>query len=67
MIVLPKPHNRASNERITAEVVLSVFAKAVRYHMLLGRRLLILVQSDDPILRLDGSEESRHAGTIESG
>jgi RNAse (barnase) inhibitor barstar len=41
-------HYRASNERSTAEEVLSVFANAVRYHMLFGRRLLILVQSDDP-------------------
>jgi RNAse (barnase) inhibitor barstar len=41
-------HNRASRERGTAEVVLSIFAKAVQYHMLFGRRLLILVQSDDP-------------------
>ena len=41
-------HNLASDERSTAEVVLSIFAKAVRYHMLFGRRLLILVQSDDP-------------------
>ena len=32
----------------TAEVVLSIFARAVRHHMLFGRRLLILVQSDDP-------------------
>lgn len=38
----------ASHERSTAEVVLDIFAKAVRYHMLFGRRLLILVQSDDP-------------------
>jgi RNAse (barnase) inhibitor barstar len=44
--------NQASNERSTAEVVLSVFAEAVRYHMLFGRRLLILVQSDDPNIRL---------------
>ena len=40
--------NPASDEKSTAEVVLSIFAKAVRYHMLFGRRLLILVQSDDP-------------------
>ena len=38
----------SSDERNTAEVVLSIFAKAVRHHMLFGRRLLILVQSDDP-------------------
>ena len=38
----------ASEGRGTAEVVLSIFADAVRYHMLFGRRLLILVQSDDP-------------------
>lgn len=41
-------HDLASNERSTAEIVLSIFAKAVRHHMLFGRRLLILVQSDDP-------------------
>jgi RNAse (barnase) inhibitor barstar len=41
-------HNLASDGGSTAEVVLSIFAKAVRYHMLFGRRLLILVQSDDP-------------------
>ena len=49
-------HNLASDER-TTEVVLSIFAKAVRYHMLFGRRLLILVQSDDPKIkfgRLEG-------------
>ena len=40
-------HLAADGSR-TAEVVLSIFAKAVRYHMLFGRRLLILVQSDDP-------------------
>jgi RNAse (barnase) inhibitor barstar len=43
-------HNLASDERSTAEVVLSIFAKAVRHHMLFGRRLLILVQSDDPTI-----------------
>jgi RNAse (barnase) inhibitor barstar len=37
-----------SGEGHTAEAVLSIFAKAVRYHMLFGRRLLVLVQSDDP-------------------
>jgi RNAse (barnase) inhibitor barstar len=36
------------NERRVAEVVLSIFARAVQYHMLFGRRLLTLVQSDDP-------------------
>jgi RNAse (barnase) inhibitor barstar len=40
--------NLSSDERSTAEVVLNIFAKAVRHHMLFGRRLLILVQSDDP-------------------
>jgi RNAse (barnase) inhibitor barstar len=39
---------RASDERSTGQVVLNIFANAVRYHMLFGRRLLILVQSDDP-------------------
>jgi len=37
-----------ANEKSTAEIVLDVFARAARYHMLFGRRLLILVQSDDP-------------------
>lgn len=41
-------HDQASDERSTAEVVLHIFAKAVRYNMLFGRRLLILVQSDNP-------------------
>ena len=36
------------NEKSLAEVVLHILARAVRYHMLFGRRLLILVQSDDP-------------------
>lgn len=31
-----------------SELVLHILAGAVRYHMLFGRRLLILVQSDDP-------------------
>lgn len=44
-------HNQSSDERSTADVVLSIFATAVRYHMLFGRRLLILVQSDDPNIR----------------
>ena len=35
-------------KKSTAEVVLSILASAVQYHMLFGRRLLILVQSDDP-------------------
>lgn len=37
-----------ANDRSTAEIVLDIFARASRYHMLSGRRLLILVQSDDP-------------------
>lgn len=39
--------------RSFAEIVLHVLAKAVRYHTLFGRRLLILVQSDDPRIRFD--------------
>jgi len=37
-----------SDERSTAEIVLDIFARAARYHMLFGRKLLVLVQSDDP-------------------
>lgn len=33
-----------------AEIVLHILARAVRYHLLFGRRLLILVQSDDPTI-----------------
>jgi len=32
----------------SAEIVLDIFARAIRYHSLLGKRLLVLVQSDDP-------------------
>lgn len=39
--------------RTFAEIVLDVLARAVRYQMLFGRRLLILVQSDDPRIRFD--------------
>jgi RNAse (barnase) inhibitor barstar len=34
--------------------VLDIFARAVRYHMLFGKRLLILAQSDDPKIHFDG-------------
>ena len=40
-----------SNRKGLAEVVLHILARAVRYHLLFGRRLLILVQSDDPQIR----------------
>ncbi len=43
----------ASVGRSFAEIVLHVFARAVRYHMLFGRRLMIIVQSDDPQVRFD--------------
>lgn len=42
-----------SDERNLAQVVLNILACAIRYHMLFGRRLLILVQSDDPTVRFD--------------
>lgn len=41
-----------SKDKSLAETVLHIFARAVRYHMLFGRRLLILVQSDDPQIGL---------------
>jgi RNAse (barnase) inhibitor barstar len=41
------------NEKPLAESVLRILARAVRYHMLFGRRLLILLQSDDPRIRFD--------------
>jgi RNAse (barnase) inhibitor barstar len=42
-----------SVEKSLARVVLHIMARAIRYHMLFGRRLLILVQSDDPTVRFD--------------
>ena len=36
-----------------AGIVLDILAHAVRYHMLFGRRRLIVVQSDDPRIRFD--------------
>jgi RNAse (barnase) inhibitor barstar len=41
----------AVDKRSTAEVVLDIFARAVQYHMLFGKRLLILVQSDNPTIQ----------------
>ena len=41
------------SEKGLAEVVLHILARAVRYHLLFGRRLLILVQSDDPTICFD--------------
>jgi len=43
-----KDEVRPADARSSAEIVLHVFARAVRYHMLFGRRLAIIVQSDDP-------------------
>ena len=49
-----KTHPAADpSENGLAEVVLHIFARAVRYHLLYGRRLLILVQSDDPRIRIE--------------
>ena len=45
--------SRDSNEKGLAQKVLHILAAAVRFHMLFGRRLLILVQSDDPRIRFD--------------
>jgi RNAse (barnase) inhibitor barstar len=39
---------RDPDDKALARILLHVLADAVRYHMLFGRRLLILVQSDDP-------------------
>lgn len=44
---------RDRNDKELAKIVLHILARAVRYHMLFGRRLLILVQSDDPRIRFD--------------
>jgi RNAse (barnase) inhibitor barstar len=43
-----------SSGKKTADVVLDIFAGAIRYHMLFGRRLIILLHSDDPWIRFDG-------------
>ncbi|MGD0939120.1 MAG: barstar family protein [Terracidiphilus sp.] len=39
--------------RTFAEMVLDNFARAVRYHILFGRRLIIILQSDDPRVRFE--------------
>jgi Barstar (barnase inhibitor) len=39
--------------RAEAEVLLDILARATRYFLLTGRRLLTLVQSDDPEIRFD--------------
>jgi hypothetical protein len=44
----------AGSGRPEAEVVLDLLARASRYHLLTGRRLLTLVQTDDPRIRFDG-------------
>jgi RNAse (barnase) inhibitor barstar len=44
---------RNPNDKALAKIVLHILARAVWYHMLFGRRLLILVQSDDPRIRFD--------------
>ncbi len=45
--------NHDPNEKSLAQLVLNILTRAIRYHMLFGRRLLILVQSDDPRVRFD--------------
>src|ERR1700756_5527355 len=42
-----------ADARSFAEIVLHVFARAVRYHLLFGHRLIIVVQSDNPRIRFD--------------
>jgi RNAse (barnase) inhibitor barstar len=37
-----------------ADAILDAFARAIRRHMLFGKRLIILVQSDDPLIVFDG-------------
>jgi len=39
--------------KAAAEMVLNIFARGVRHHILFGRRLLILVQSDNPAIKFD--------------
>lgn len=38
-------------ERSTAESILDILASQSRYHSLLGQRLIVLVQSNDPTIR----------------
>jgi RNAse (barnase) inhibitor barstar len=44
-----------------ANAVLDVFARAIRYQMLFGKRLIALVQSDDPLLEFAGLDAVRAA------
>lgn len=41
----------ASSER-EGEVVLDIFSRASRFHLLNGRRMLVLIQSNDPQIRI---------------
>ncbi len=56
-----------SNQKSIAEVVLDIFARAVRYHMLFGRRLLILVQSDHSRIQFARLGGIAASGIAESG
>jgi RNAse (barnase) inhibitor barstar len=45
--------NNTADGRRFADIVLHVLARAIRYHMLFGRRLIIIVQSDDPRIAIE--------------
>jgi RNAse (barnase) inhibitor barstar len=61
LVLVLRHYDRYSNgsdathgsERSVAEIMLHIFAKASRSYMLTGRRLLSLVQSNDPAMRFD--------------
>jgi RNAse (barnase) inhibitor barstar len=46
-------HAAHNSGRSEAEIVLDIFARASRYQMLKGRRLITLAQSGDPLIHFD--------------
>ena len=47
------PGSTHTSQRCEAEVVLDIFALAGRHHLLFGRRLITIVQSDDPGIQFE--------------
>ncbi len=54
LVLVLKHFNRFAAVSDIARTVLRIFATASRCHMLSGRRLIALIQSDDPRLSFDG-------------
>lgn len=51
LVVFDRFDTFAHRDRSTAETILDILAQSSRFHSLLGQRLVVLVQSDDPNIR----------------